>query len=113
MAHHKCSSSTLVLAVDELKEGNIYLHQAAINMTSFQFLESKNKKMKRCEKELTEKLSMSVRELNVSKKLQNENTRELRKKLARGRGSKGRGKSRVSTRLQTRPVCTTSYGINL
>ena len=100
MAHHKYSPSTLVLAVDELKEGNISLHQAAINMTSLQFL--KNKKMKRCEKELTEKLSVSVRELNMNKKLQNENTRELKKKLARGCGSKGRGKSRVSTRLQTR-----------
>ena len=68
MAHHKCSPSTLGLAVDELKEGNISLHQAAINMTSLQFLEDKNKKMKRCEKELTVKLSVSVRELNVNKK---------------------------------------------
>ena len=50
--HHKWSPATLVLAVDDIKEGKILLRQAAIIMTSLQFLEDKNQEEEdeRCEK---------------------------------------------------------------
>ena len=121
MAHHKRSLQTLVLAMDELKEGKISLRQAAIKYDILSISGRKERKKgeiaekmrKRADREAQRERKRVECELNIVEREHKRAEKEAaRGGGARGHGSKDKGKSRVSTRSQTM-VYTTIYGIKL